>query len=597
MEFRLLGTIEVHTRGRPLKLGRRRERLLLGLLLLSPGRVVSSERLTGLLWDDDPPASAAASLRTHVSRLRSRLAPADGVRLVTRDGGYLVEAPHTAVDAHRFLGLAAGARTAADPAERARLNRAALTLWRGPLLADAASDRVRDLVGAELNEARMACLEQLIDAELELAGHARAVPEVTALVAEHPLHERFTTQLMIALYRSGRQVEALEAYTRLRDRLAGELGLDPSPRVEDLHTAILRHDPDLSPPVSADVHPPRQLPAALPAFAGRRPELAELDRHLKEGAEGHAVAVTAVLGRAGIGKTALAVQWSHRVADGFPGGQLYLDLRGSEPAPVDAGDALDGLLRALGVTPELIPPGLDARAALYRTRLADNRVLVVLDDARDSAQVRPLLPGAAGCMAVVTSRNALTGLVAEGARPLRLDVLAAAEARELLAQRLGSGRLAAEPAAVDAIVARSGRLPLALAETAALAATRPDDPLAAFAGDSPLSGLSRPGSGRRPARAARRGSPRASDRRSRPAPRRARRTSATPSPGRSARRHRRRVRPRARADARTGRSPCRPRAGRSTRSTTRAARSPGTWSRSRGSTGRRRSPRGSGRDR
>lgn len=241
MEFRLLGTIEADRDGRPLRLGRRRERLLLGLLLLSAGRVVTSTRLTSLLWDD-PPASAALSLRVHVSRLRRAGVPL----LIRRDGGYMMAVPKTTVDAHRFLDLVGRARETSDPARRADLNRTALDLWHGPLFADAATDHVRDRVGANLAEARLSCLEMTIDAELDLGEHNRVVAEATGLVAEHPMHERFTAQLMTALYRSGRQVEALEAYTRLRDRLTGDLGLDPGPQVQDLHTAILRQDPCLS---------------------------------------------------------------------------------------------------------------------------------------------------------------------------------------------------------------------------------------------------------------------------------------------------------------------------------------------------------------
>ena len=319
------------------------------------------------------------------------------------------------------------------------------------------------------------------------------------MAAEYPLDEQVHAQLMVALYRTGRQADALSVYRRLRRTLAEELGIDPGQALRELETAILRQDPSLDTPAPAiALRPaapaalvPAQLPPTVAAFAGRSTELASLDAILPRQGQGGpgqdaAVVISVIAGTAGVGKTALAVHWAHRVAARFPDGQLYVNLRGFDPCgpAADPAQALRGFLDAFALPPERIPASLDAQMALYRSLLAGKRVLVVLDNARDAEQVRPLLPGSPGCLAIVTSRNHLTGLIAtQGAHPLDLDLLTPAEARELLARRLGTGRAGGEPEAVDEIIAGCAGLPLALTIAAARAATSPGFPLDVFAAE------------------------------------------------------------------------------------------------------------------
>jgi tetratricopeptide (TPR) repeat protein len=307
---------------------------------------------------------------------------------------------------------------------------------------------------------------------------AGLVVELEALTGRYPGDERLWGQLMTALYRAGRQTDALAVFRRARATLVEASGVEPSPGLTGIHQQILAHDPDLlagRPAGSGGAHStgPAQLPADVPGFTGREAELAMLDAALAgAGGPPTAVVISAVSGTAGVGKTALAVHWAHRVADRFPDGQLYVNLRGFDPAgqALDPAQAVRGFLDALGVAAARIPSGVDAQAALYRSVLAGRRMLVVLDNAKDAEQVRPLLPGTGAAVAVVTSRNSLTGLVAaDGARPITLDLLSTVEARELLARRLGPGRVAAEPQAVEQIIGTCARLPLALAVAAARA--------------------------------------------------------------------------------------------------------------------------------
>lgn len=364
--------------------------------------------------------------------------------------------------------------------------RAGLRLWRGPALAGLAG-RAFEAAAARLDEQRRAAIEECVELELRLGRHADLVGELVELVAAHPLRERLAGQLMVALHRSGRQAESLEVYRRLRGALAVELGLEPSARLRELHTAILRDETGGTEAVPARAAAARVVPAQLPVdvvgFTGRVRHLKELDEVLPGGAS---TVVTAIAGMAGIGKTALAVHWGQRVRHHFPEGQLYVDLRGFDPesSPMRPADVLLGFLEALDVPPPRVPVGLAARSALYRSLLADRRVLVVLDNARDADQVRPLLPGSRTCLVVVTSRRMLSGLVAaEGARPVVLDLFDPAEAQQMLALRLGRERLAAEPEAVDEIIGRCASLPLALAVVAARAAIHPGFPLTALAAE------------------------------------------------------------------------------------------------------------------
>jgi DNA-binding SARP family transcriptional activator/Tfp pilus assembly protein PilF len=489
--FRLLGPVEVETGdGRLLTLPRRQERCLLAILLLEAGRTVSMDRLCDLLWEDNPPDQARQAVRTYVARIRALLAQAggeDATALVAAGGGYVLRVEPDTVDAHRFRRLLDEAAKTADLAERDRLLREALGLWRGPALQSAASDRLRERLCADLDELRLHAVEELLATGLELGRHRDLLPELARLGAEHPTRERLVELHMLALYRDGRTAEALDVYSRARARLADELGLDPGPALQDLHTAVLRGEPippsGASRPAGDTRVRPAQLPSDLPAFAGRTAHLKQLDDLLNRSAT--AVVISAIAGTAGVGKTALAVHWAHRIRDRFPDGQLYVNLRGFDPRGnmSQPGDVIRRFLDALDVPAERVPGDLEAQIGLYRSLLADRRMLVVLDNARDPDQVRPLLPGAPGCLTVVTSRNRLTGLIAvDGAHPLALDLLTPDEARHLLAARLGADRIAAEPDAVDELVTLCARLPLALAIAAAHAATEPGLPLAALAG-------------------------------------------------------------------------------------------------------------------
>ncbi|MFI5898378.1 AfsR/SARP family transcriptional regulator [Actinoplanes sp. NPDC051513] len=510
MEFLLLGTLEVRDRvGEPVVVGRRQERLLLGLLLLEVGRTVPTDRLVRLLWPERPVQDPRATLRTYVSRLRSRIAASsDGAapRLSVRPGGLLAETDPELVDAHRFARQVHLARAEADAVRRAELLGPALALWRGPLLADVASDGLRELVGAELTEQRLAATWMYADAELARGRHHEVLGALAAAVAAYPLHEPLVGRFMLALHRTGRDADALTAYQNLRARMAEALGADPSPQLRDRYLAILRQDPALDPPEASD-HPvhgvpekiatggyraagpdaPAQLPAAMSGFVGREAQLVRLDAILAAfGKQPTSMAITVLSGTAGVGKTTLAVHWAHLVRDRFPDGQLYVDLRGfdtAEPA-VSAIDAMHRFFDALAVPPGQVPADAQAQAALYRSLLAGRRILVVLDNARDVEQVRPLLPGSATCLVLVTSRNQLIGLVAAaGAHSIAVDPLSAAESRALFRCRLGAIRVAAETPAVDALVTMCAQLPLALAVVAARAAVHPGLPLEALAAE------------------------------------------------------------------------------------------------------------------
>ena len=490
MEFRLLGRLEAERDGQPVELGRRRERCLLGLLLLEVNRPIPVDRLVALLWDDDAPPTARSSLHTHVSRLRGRLDPdgtgRGGVRLVARDGGYLAEADEHTIDAYRFRVLLRRAQETGPP-DRVDLLRRALALWRGPLLADVASPRLRERVGAELTEQRVLATELMIDAELAAGRHQEVLGELAALTAEVPYRERFVGQFMLALYRSGRHADALAAYRHLRERLAEELGSDPGPELQQLHTALLRRDPCLAAAGGGAATPagqpvPAQLPAAPGWFTGRLDELAALTKSLTDAAgRGGTVVISAIGGAGGIGKTWLALHWAHQHLDRFPDGQLFVNLRGYDPSgqPVAPATAVRGFLEALGVPAAAVPVDAAAQIGLYRSLLSHRRMLILLDNARDSAQVADLLPGTTTCATIVTSRDRLAGLVTRhSAQPLALDVLDPPQARELLAGRLGEQRLAAEADAATALVTACAGLPLALGIVAARALAQPDLPLA-----------------------------------------------------------------------------------------------------------------------
>jgi DNA-binding SARP family transcriptional activator/tetratricopeptide (TPR) repeat protein len=505
VEVRLLGPVEVWAAGRKQELGPPQLRAVLAAVAVDAGRPVLPETLIDRVWGEEPPSRVRAAIHVHVTRIRRVLGRAseseDGrqapVVLARQAGGYVLETELDQVDLHRFQQLRGQARDRGCPEpERAALLRAALDLWHGPGLADLAGGwptRVRESWAQE----RLDAVVDWAETEVRLGRHHEVIGPIRTLVADYPLTEPLTAVLMQALVAVGRSAEAVDCYAATRARLADELGVEPGPELRGLHEAVLRGGPvggvgpGPSGPVARPVLRPGVVPAQLPAdaygFAGRRDQLARLDAILDRSAEQPTTAeICALSGTAGVGKTALAVHWAHRIADRFPDGQLYVNLRGCDPGGqvLDPAEALRGFLDALDVPADRTPSTLDAQAALYRSLLAGRRVLVVVDNARDADQVRPLLPGTPSALTIVTSRSPLTSLAAvEGAHSLTVDLPGPAEARELLAGRLGAERVAAEPAAVDDIVTWCARLPLALAIIAARAAARPAFPLARLAAE------------------------------------------------------------------------------------------------------------------
>ena len=493
MELGVLGPVEVRADGQLLEAGHARRRAVLAVLLLDLGRVVPLEVLIDRVWGGENPSSVRSTLYGYVARLRAVLAKAADpqVTLSRRLGGYLLQAEAEQLDLWRFRHLVAEAAVSSDDRLRAGLLRQALGLWRGPALAGVQSpwlNAMRDALEAD----RLAALSDLNDIRLRQGEHGSLVSELAGQAAARPADERLIAQLMVALYRCGRQADALRWFEQTRRHLAGEIGVDPGSGLQTLHQQILHADPALTAPGGGSLRlraAPRPCPPGVPAFTGRAAELAELDRLLPApGAAGKGsapAAILAVSGTAGVGKTALAVHWARRAARRFSDGHLHANLRGfhHSGAPAATPEVIRSFLSVLGVPPDCIPPGQEAQATLYRSILADQQILVVLDNARDEQQIRPLLPGSPRSLVLVTSRNQLTGLAAtDGAQLITLDVLPHHEAVQLLTARLGSQAIA-EPAAVSEIASLCARLPFALAVAAARAAARPHLPLAALAAE------------------------------------------------------------------------------------------------------------------
>ena len=483
VEFGVLGPTQAVVGGMSVVLPAK-QRVLLATLLLQANKTVSADTLIAALWDDKPTAAARNTLHGHIKRLRRMLSGA-GDRIATCAPGYRITiAPHE-LDLTRFTAACTQARTltaAGDWTAAARALHAALALWRGEPLADVPLPPSRQGDRAWLTESRLQALESRIEADLHLGRHHELVPELRLLVSDQPTRERFTEQLMVALYRCGRQSEALAAFQQARGILRTEVGIDPGPGLQRLHQQILAADPslahdgdapaDTAGPVGTEAMP-AQLPPDPPDFSGRDQQIALLRGMLADppvsGRPG-AVTVAAITGMGGVGKTALAVHAAHRLKDHFTDGQLYADLQGTGD-PLRPADVIAGFLRDLGVPDSAIPASEADRGSRYRTLLASRTILVVLDDARDAAQIRPLLPGSASCGVIVTSRNSLPGLA--GATHLALDVMSADEARSLFAAIVGGGRVTREPDATRLVLSCCAGLPLAIRIAASRLVSRP----------------------------------------------------------------------------------------------------------------------------
>ncbi|MCO5972479.1 AfsR/SARP family transcriptional regulator [Actinoallomurus soli] len=469
------------------------------MLLLAQGRVVPDYRVIEVVWPGNEPATAEAQLRTYIYGLRRSVG--SGARIVRHPPGYRLETAHDQIDLFTFEQLIRDGRRAAATGrmeEAARRFAKALSLWRGPALSGVTEPLAR-LEQPRLEEARLAAVEDWADALLALGRHHELIPELTSVASQQPLRERLRAQLMVALYRSGMQADALSLFHDTRRILADELGIDPGAELRQVHAAILAADPALGAGGDGAVRIHReapaepggrtrpvarrkQLPRNIPDFSGREKQIGQLCTLLKAPADRsakEAPTVPVITGMPGVGKTALAVRVAHLCVEHYPDGQLYIDLRGDRPDPLSAMEALSRLLLMLGVDGSAIPDDLTERIRLYRDRLADQRILLLLDNAAGEGQVRPLLPHDPGCRAIVTSRTRLAAL--EGSQIFDLNVFERDSALELLGRVITSERVAADPRAAERILAMCGYLPLAVRIAAARLAARPHWPLARMA--------------------------------------------------------------------------------------------------------------------
>lgn len=473
LRFGLLGPLEIVLDGHELRLKAGRQRVLLAALLMSANHVVTAEQL---MRHADVSKSA---LQTYIMRLRRALGEAACIETTTE--GYLIRADGRSLDLLRFRELVADGvrRSAEDPVGALDCYTAARALWRGDALCDIDSDSLRRDEEPRLAEELVAVQQRWAELSVHIGRTDEVVAELTDLTRRNPTREPLWRLLMLALYQSGRAAEALEAYHSVRRLLADELGVDPGPQLQELYQSILtgvveRPTPEQAPDV------PRQLPPDVVHFAGRVTEFAKLDALIGDRPD-RGVVIVAIDGMPGVGKTALALRWAHRVQDRYPDGQLYINLRGYGPsAPMEPAAALESLLAGVGVGAGEMPVDLVARSGLLRTRCAGRRILIVLDNARDAEQVRPLLPGSS-CLVIVTSRNHLASLVVrDGATRISLDELATGESLRLVKDIVGSARAATDPAAIGDFARLCGHLPLALRIVAQRVAAYPDVPLREF---------------------------------------------------------------------------------------------------------------------
>ncbi|MGW1139298.1 AfsR/SARP family transcriptional regulator [Streptomyces zhihengii] len=473
LHFTVLGPVRVRRGAETLPPGSPQQRALLAALLLREGRTATASELIDAIWGEDPPSQALAAVRTYASRLRKAL---EGDALVSDSGGYALRVGRDALDlavAQELADEASKAHAAGDRNQARTLINKVLGLWDGEPLANVPGPYAENQ-RARLVEWGLTLLETRLDLDLEVGRHAEAVSELTALTATHPLRERLRELLMLALYRCGRQAEALAVYADTRRLLADELGVDPRPELAGLQQRILTADAELARPVEepapgVQLTRPAQLPATVPDFTGRVSFVQELGDRLAS-AEGSVMAVSALAGIGGVGKTTLAVHVAHQARTHFPDGQLYIDLQGTSSRSAEPETVLGAFLRALGTADSAIPDTLDERAALYRSALDGRRILVLLDNARDAAQIRPLLPGTAGCAALVTSRVRMVDLA--GAHLVDLDVMSPEEALRLFTRIVGAERVDSEREAALDVVAACGFLPLAIRIAASRLAAR-----------------------------------------------------------------------------------------------------------------------------
>jgi DNA-binding SARP family transcriptional activator len=496
MRFRILGPLEVATAAsEQLPVSAPRQQVVLAMLLLKANRTVSIERLIDAVWDESPPPTARGQIQICVSALRQLLSHAGhSGGIVTRPPGYLFRIADGQLDLQVFEGLEAAGRRAAKAgrlAEAAAAFGEALALWRGEPLSGVNS-RLVESAATRLTERWLSAVEEHMDAQLRLGAHHQLISELMELVEANPLRERLRVLLMLALHRAGRRAEALEAYWAARETLVEELGLEPGEELRRLQHVILAGDlgEELRPLASrveatttgAEIVP-RLLPADIPEFTGRAKLVAQLQHLLATRASSEygtsGMNVAAISGNGGVGKSKLAIHVAHELRDTFPDGQLYAELDGSIGRSTPPSQALERFLRALGVSDAVMPEGTEERAEMYRSRIADRRILIVLDDAADEEQVRPLLPSSSSCTVVVTSRPRLTGLA--GASHVEVGVLDSDDAAELLAAVLGPERTYAEPDGVLHLVQLCSGLPLALRIAAARLAARPHWTVAQFA--------------------------------------------------------------------------------------------------------------------
>ncbi|AGS71550.1 AfsR/SARP family transcriptional regulator [Streptomyces collinus] len=489
LRFEVLGPVTVTSQGRSLPVGGARQRTVLALLLLNSARIVPVDTLVDAVWNDRPPATARTQIAIVIAALRKTFKSQGAAEdiILTAHPGYVLRPDGHSVDVLEFTRLVKTAETAVQQArlpEAAAAYTQALALWRGPAFAGISSALVED-EAARLEGHRLNAYDDATAVQLELGNHHDLVPELVSVVREHPLRERTRHHLMLAQYRSGRRAEAMATFREARTQFIEELGMEPGPDLQGLHDAILRDDPSLAPAPAVPATDasradtlvvPSELPPDVPGFTGRAPEFALLDTLVASRDRQHGPAIGLITGIAGVGKTGLAVRWSHRAAQHFPDGRLFADLRGYDEhhEPTPAWEAMSRFLRSLGVSSDQIPTQTEDLVALYRSVLAERRVLLVLDNVRSFAQIHPLLPGSGGCAVLVTSREQLEELVTwpQDAR-VHLGVLPGADAVELLGRIVGEERVDSARADTRRLADLCDRLPLALRIAAARLASKP----------------------------------------------------------------------------------------------------------------------------